>query len=311
MQTPFFSIIIPCYNSQEYIIETLDSIKNQSFKDFEVILVDDLSSDNSYNISVDYFNNNNLSGICIKKDLRKYPKGVSGARNQGIDLAKGEWICFLDSDDLFTENKLFELYESISQNSSILAFHHAVVEFEDKTGKVLNTVILPNVNQVHSKLPDLLKFNNICTSTVCLHISLLTKLNNFNTSLNGIEDFYCWLKVSKITNWYYSKNINTRYRVRGESLMGFRKLPHYINQNWGLLQVVKLDNQFSSSEYKVLEEYLMKNVIKYYVNNSVDKFGLFNTTLGLIPILKLGYLNTFFSNNYRIYKNYILKTLFK
>lgn len=311
MQSPFFSIIIPCYNSEDYIVETLESVRQQSFVNFEIILIDDHSSDKSFELAYQYFTQFNIVGHCLTKDLERYPKGVSGARNQGIDYAKGEWICFLDSDDLFLNQKLERLFGLIQKHQQIKAFHHAVLEFEDKTMVELNKVIIEKLDGVHSKLPELLSFNNICTSSVTLHKSLLNQLGNFDTKLNGIEDFYCWLKVSKLTKWYYSKEIFTKYRVRSESLMGYRKIPHYAKQNWSLLSILAKDKEFNKEEFKLLEKYLFKDIMKYYINNSVDKFGLINTTIDSLVLLKFGYFSVFVSNVIRIYKNFILNVLFR
>ncbi|MFQ3574915.1 MAG: glycosyltransferase [Cytophagales bacterium] len=308
---PFFSVVIPCYNSSAYLRETLLALKNQSFKDFEVVLVDDNSTDDSFELAKSLFNEFGLIGKCVQKDISQYPKGVSGARNMGIDLSSGTWICFLDSDDLFEKEKLAGCFDIISQNQQIKALHHAVVEFDDETGKELNKVVLNELKGIHEKLPKLLSFNNICTSTVCFHRSLLQEIGNFNTNLNGIEDFYMWLLASKKTHWYYSVSCWTRYRVRAESLMGNKPLKHYFKQNMGLLAIVKNHPQFSKDEFRRLEKYLAKEVIAYYANNSVNRVGVFKTILELAGIIKYRYLGVFWTNALRLTKNYVLSKVVK
>lgn len=97
------SIIVPYYNSEKTILRALDSIKNQVFKDYEIILINDGSKDNSEQIVEMYIYNNKDMKI---KNLNQTNKGPSAARNNGIKVANGEYIAFLDSDDSFEPNKL-------------------------------------------------------------------------------------------------------------------------------------------------------------------------------------------------------------
>lgn len=109
---PKISIIIPSYNEEKNISRCLDSVLNQTFTDFEILCVDDSSSDNTFEIIKNYF----------KKDSRIVPlknpkKGVSSARNFGIENAKGEYIGFVDSDD-FIQPQMFEfLYKAVTENN--------------------------------------------------------------------------------------------------------------------------------------------------------------------------------------------------
>ena len=103
---PFFSVVIPLYNKQDYIEATLKSVLNQTFQDFEIIIIDDGSTDNS------------LEKLSKLKDTRttiikQKNAGVSVARNKGIDLAKAKHIALLDADDLWYSNHLEELKRQI------------------------------------------------------------------------------------------------------------------------------------------------------------------------------------------------------
>lgn len=100
------SVIVPVYNSCGYIGTTLDSIINQDFEDFEVIVIDDGSSDNSLEIIEEKLSKSNISHNIVHQD--NY--GVSCARNRGIELARGEYIVFVDADDYIQKNHLSELY---------------------------------------------------------------------------------------------------------------------------------------------------------------------------------------------------------
>lgn len=130
---PILSIIVPVYNVEEYLPKCLDSICNQSFKDFELILVNDGSTDNSYNICNAY----------SKKDKRiiivnKQNGGLSSARNAGIELATGEYIGFVDSDDWIDLDMYELLINNIKKNDADIAICN------DK--KVVNKNVLSSTN---------------------------------------------------------------------------------------------------------------------------------------------------------------------
>lgn len=115
---PKFSIIIPVYNVENYIKRCLDSVKNQTYKDYEVIIVNDGSTDKSIEIAKKYdftiINQNNT--------------GLSAARNNGVKKAKGEYIIFLDSDDYIDKDLLKELYESIDNNPDLIRYQIRTVD---------------------------------------------------------------------------------------------------------------------------------------------------------------------------------------
>lgn len=137
-----FSIIIPNYNKEEYVRDTLDSVFNQTYKNLEVIVVDDGSTDNSINIINEY----NV------KLLHANRKRAGGARNIGIDNATGDYIIFLDSDDYFTNEFVIEKLASTINGEDLifLAFtrdkfgkvYDVIEEHEDISKKIENTKYL-------------------------------------------------------------------------------------------------------------------------------------------------------------------------
>lgn len=110
------SVIIPCYNAADTIVRTLESVEEQTFKDYEVVLIDDGSLDNTKNIVTNYIK---------EKDnyvfLKQENKGVSTARNYGLNNAKGKYIAFLDADDVYHPLFLETLFNEIEKNRTDLA----------------------------------------------------------------------------------------------------------------------------------------------------------------------------------------------
>ena len=129
--TPTISVIVPVYNVERYLARCIDSILAQTFMDFELILIDDGSPDNSGRICDEY----------AAKDARirvfhQENGGVSSARNHGIDAALGEYVCFVDSDDLILPTYLETLFETITENDADIATCGYITSYY-KNGQVI------------------------------------------------------------------------------------------------------------------------------------------------------------------------------
>jgi glycosyltransferase EpsH len=127
------SVIIPIYNSANYLSDCLNSILNQTFKDIEIICINDGSTDNSENILREF----------IKKDKRiiiinQENKGAGSARNKGIEISKGEYISFIDADDMFHFKTLEIAYENIIKNYSDIVQFGYINNFNNKIDTKIN-----------------------------------------------------------------------------------------------------------------------------------------------------------------------------
>lgn len=137
------SIIVPVYNKEKYLRDCVDSILQQTYKDFELILVDDGSKDSSWNIIKEYAN----------KDKRVVPvhqenAGVSAARNAGLDRAQGKWICFVDADDYLPKDSIQILIEHGEKSNADLVNGNAIKIDNGNTQilfKIKNEIITGNV----------------------------------------------------------------------------------------------------------------------------------------------------------------------
>ena len=125
------SVIIPVYNAEKYIKTTLDSILNQTFKDIEIILVNDGSLDESLNICKRYQENDRRIIVLDKKN-----EGVSIARNTGIEASSGEYILFIDADDWIEPDMCEVLYNEITKYNGDICFCNHIKEFDNKSEKI-------------------------------------------------------------------------------------------------------------------------------------------------------------------------------
>lgn len=309
-----FSVVIPLYNSEKYIIETLLSLANQTFKDFEVIIVDDQSTDNGVSVTQKFIQENPEIRIKLYADRpnEKYPKGVSGSRNFGISKATGEWIGFLDSDDLFHPRKLEILFQLILiLPSDVKAFHHNLIEFTDGEKVIFKVIETVPISVRFPILEELVIENRIATSTVILKKDIFIDSGYFDTSLDGVEDYYLWLHISRLSGWHFLPLQLTAYRVRIGSLMGGRKFEHYISQNTLLVNKLKKNPLFLNSHKKNVEKYFMFNIMKYYASISINRFGWGNFFKGLTLLTINGYWNFALKIGFINVKFLLLKILSK
>ncbi len=181
----FFSIVIPVFNRANFISKTIDSIKNQTYSDWECIIVDDGSSDNLKEIA---------TGL-IKDDERiKYVfqnnKERSAARNNGIKHSNGKYICFLDSDDFFLENHLFDLYERIEQEKFPvgLFFTNMIIS----QNNVIEHLLFPSLD--NEIIPYLFQ-NPIIPGRVCIENTILQHVF-FDEDIVIVEDLLLWVKIA-------------------------------------------------------------------------------------------------------------------
>lgn len=122
------SVIVPVYNAEQYISSCVGSILAQKFTDFELILVNDGSTDDSLAICRSYLDKDSRVIVCNQPN-----GGASSARNHGIDVSKGEYICFVDADDYVNENYLLHLYQDMGLDANIDLVMHGMIRVNRET----------------------------------------------------------------------------------------------------------------------------------------------------------------------------------
>lgn len=153
---PKISVIVPVFNVEEYLQDCVYSILNQTFSDFELLLIDDGSSDSSGKL-IDEF-----SDIDIRvRSIHTENQGVSATRNLGIDLAKGEFICFIDSDDWIDKNYFEKLFEN-SSSTDLIILTAVAYDYPNKT--IYKTPLYKKEFFSNEAIPELLIENNFFTT---------------------------------------------------------------------------------------------------------------------------------------------------
>lgn len=181
---PFFTVIIPTYNREGMIGRAVEHVLNQSFRDFELIVVDDGSTDNS-NAVLAQFDDDRLTVIYQEN------KGRSVARNLGITHSTGQFICFQDSDDIWEKNHLSNLHVEASQHSEpIFLFTHLIWRYPDKD--VLRKMPDPDLFETPAMYAV---HEEVSTITVCISRSILNEFQ-FDPVLVINEDLHLWARIA-------------------------------------------------------------------------------------------------------------------
>ncbi|MTJ10462.1 glycosyltransferase family 2 protein [Anabaena sp. UHCC 0204] len=201
---PKISVIIPVYNSEKTVAETLESVLAQTYGDLEVIIVDDGSTDKSIEICRQ-FKDERI------KIIHQQNRGLAGARNTGIRHAQGEFLGFVDSDDLWLPQKVEKHLQHLD-NSPNVGVSFSRSRFIDEQGKPLGIYQMPKLTNI---TPEYLFCRNPIGngSSVVIRRDVLTAIK-FEANLHGeVEDFYfddrfrqsedieCWLRIALQTNW--------------------------------------------------------------------------------------------------------------
>lgn len=236
MISPFFSIITPSYNSSEFIADTINSVLAQSTNDWEMIIVDDCSNDDSIGIINRYTKQDNR----IKLIRHKKNCGVATARNAAIKEAKGRYIVFLDSDDLWHHEKLEKQIKFMLDKD--VAFSFSGYEKIDENGISFEVVNVPE--RINYK--QLLKTNVIGCLTAMYDVEKLGKVYMpVNTKR---EDFATWLAILKQVDYAYGMpDVLAQYRVYASQSSA--KKTKMAKENWRLYRDVEQLSFFKSVYY--------------------------------------------------------------
>jgi len=234
---PAVSIVTALYNCMDYIGETIESVIAQSLHDWEMIIIDDCSTDGSERIAAGYA----AKDPRIRVITLEQNSGAAVARNRAIELARGRYIAFLDSDDRWYPRKLEKQLAFMQGNSYSIT--HTWYEKQDEAGKYLgNSIHVPGALDYQ----DLLKSNFIGCLTVIYDTKTLGKV--YMPLIRKRQDYGLWLKILKSgTSIHIFPENLAMYRIRSGSVSE-NKL-EMVRYNWSLYRNVEGFGVFKSAYY--------------------------------------------------------------
>lgn len=220
------SIVVPIYNKEKFILDTINTIKNQTYTNWEVIFVNDCSNDKS----VDYIKKNWDNRFHV--EYLNENCGAANARNIGVKYARGQYICFLDADDLWNVDKLEKQIHFMKENQ--YAFTFTDYEYSDINGK--GTGKCSRVPYIIT-YKEALKNTTIFTSTVMIDTSKIKKDDIFMKSIPYEDTATWWQILKKHKEGYGLQEVLTLYR-RGSKTLSSNKLIA-LKRAWNLYRNVE------------------------------------------------------------------------
>ncbi|QIR40492.1 glycosyltransferase [Tolypothrix sp. PCC 7910] len=205
---PLVSVVIPCYNAEQYLAETITSVLSQTWQDFEIIAVDDGSTDNTANLLRSY-------GSKIRAEFSPN-RGASAARNLGTTLARGKFIQYLDADDLLRPDALEKRIQALVSSDADVAYSDWQRLTENQAGKfLLGDVISRRIEDVHSD-PQIALFTDFWAPPAALlyHRRIVEAIGSWNESLPIIQDARFLLDAALMGGKFvYVPGVQADYRV--------------------------------------------------------------------------------------------------
>lgn len=180
-QKDLVSIVIPAYNAEKTVIETLESVVNQTYKNIEVIVVDDGSSDNTFNVIKEF-----AKAYGNMKVLSKNNEGLPATRNYGFQYVTGEYLVFLDADDLLDASYVSSCVEQYHNNSQLDIVYTQTQLFERETGLM--------ESWDYSK--ESILWTNCFTATAMMKSENLKAIGLYDTNLKFAEDWEMWIRMT-------------------------------------------------------------------------------------------------------------------
>lgn len=193
--SPKISVIIPVYNGEKTIQETINSVLDQTFIDFELIIINDGSSDRTVEIIQEIIQEIINQNLDPRIKLYNYPnKGLSASRNRGIQRSQGDYLSFLDADDLWTKDKLAAQYQAL-QNKPTAAVAYSGTRRINEYSEILYDIPLA---KIRGNIYDYLLLRDIVGSgsNPLIQRQALLAIGGFDESLRAAEDWDMWIKLS-------------------------------------------------------------------------------------------------------------------
>ncbi len=229
-----FSVVIPLYNKELSISNTIQSVLDQTFQDFEIVIVNDGSTDNSVK-EVEKIDDKRI------RLIHQENQGVSAARNKGIKEARYEWIAFLDADDLWKENHLETLNCMIEAYPNDMVFTTSFIRSSELKPIDQNN----SVEIIDNYFKESMKRTIVCTITICINKKVFEKVGGFLEQFSRAEDIELWnrigrkyrfIKSNMATSIYRDDSENkltkTKYRYKSSSLLTIHQRFDYYKSRW-------------------------------------------------------------------------------
>ena len=256
---PFFSVVIALYNKESHIQSTLESVLTQTFKDFEIIVVNDGSTDGSTSV-VKSINDSRIHYVSQEN------KGASAGRNTAISKASGQYIALLDADDLWQPNYLETIQQLILSYPKESVFATAVT-LETMSNSIPSVYSIKNIKDKQVYVVDYFESSTInsllTSSSTVLHQRVFEEIGNYDTSIKSGQDTDLWIRIGLHYKVIFINEALVRYRYEK------RSLSHRTKQ---VADKLKLDNYLHLEETNLgLKKFMDLNRFSMAILSKLDK----------------------------------------
>ncbi|HSA06013.1 MAG TPA: glycosyltransferase [Candidatus Gastranaerophilales bacterium] len=259
---PKISVLMPVYNGAKYLKEAIDSILAQSFKDFEFLIINDASTDNSAEIIKSY-SDNRINFLNNEKNI-----GLAASLNKGLDIAKGEYIARMDQDDISLPQRLQKQIEFMNKNPEIDICGSWIKFFGEMN-------FVAKYAQSHKQI-----VSNMFTSSPFAHPSVIIKKERFdqhnlryNPDLKTAEDYELWTRASKYLKFANIQEVLLNYRTSPSQMTKSTSALDEANKIIWKTQLKNLGVNFSDKELDIhwlllTEKYQITDTKEFIINSS-------------------------------------------
>ncbi|MBK7543347.1 MAG: glycosyltransferase [Candidatus Competibacteraceae bacterium] len=294
MKVPSVSVVVTCYNYGHYLAECLDSILQQSFSDFEIVIVNDGSVDNTDEVMENFRNFDNI------KYIKQGNSGQAKAKNTGIQNSSGDFIAFLDADDAWEKNKLEKQMPLFSKNMIGVVYSRA--RYVDELGQALNNIritekyLIPKSGNVTNYLflDNFVPFSSSIVRRECLE-----RCGAFDETLRMGIDWDLWLRISTLYEFDFidepllvyrvghagqmSKNLELRQQCSDKIMSSFIKNYKPLLSNWIIRKAYAFTFRNRGEYYRKIDkakscQYFLKSIYQNPIEINSYK-GLLKTLL--------------------------------
>lgn len=281
------SIIIPIYNTQEYLSRCLESVINQAYKNLEIILINDGSTDNSLSICEKYKSKDNRIVL-----LNQQNSGQALARNSALDMAKGDYIAFIDSDDWVSLDYIQALYNHVFSYSADIAISATVgCNKQIKAAKIIlnNISIFDNNNSIMKAFLSKQLSSMACGSLISRKLIDNYRFRNF-IAYEDLDFFYKIYSQAQII--VKDNNVRYFYYQRDDGIMGTNRLNFSLQHLQALKSVITDYESFFIEKYSQFRGLIYMNILRHLVDNFSEAAARKNILANDILVLyKTLYLN--------------------
>ncbi|MFZ4796716.1 MAG: glycosyltransferase family 2 protein [Bacteroidia bacterium] len=292
MKIPLVSVIVISYNSANYIVETLESIKTQTYQNIELIISDDFSKDHTISIAQNWLIKNKLRFTNSQILESNQNTGIAGNCNRGLKKASGKFIKYIAADDALAQNCIELNYDyTLKHNAQIIHSNRLVYNETFEESNFVKTTTLDGImanneltakNQFEFELRD----NVIGAPTVFFNADTLIKLGGFDERIQMIEDWPIWIKATKNNiKLHYMNEATVKYRVQSKSV-SYNYKPQNIFTRLDILLIdlykIYILPELSGLEKLILQFELTRKM--YFIKFNLIKNNQFNYWLNKITI---------------------------